>query len=291
MRVLFGLGGQAVSAFSRQEKDKPETAVTSGGGVSPALSISTVETVAGTLLSVLNACSPSNNCVGTPWHARLLSLATKAAFTPNPVLQPRAIVAVGVLCSAPSLVTDDLMAQVLTTLRDILPAVKLDLDLPMSLIICLTRLFEHLPPTSRYFRPMFWVALTLLQIDEPKLFAVSIGLLEVVLRRLDRDSPQCINGSCAHDARTIYIHMSFRHRAWPPPLTDPVVDVFATTTDGLVQYCMQAREEGGLEVALAKADQMMGVSFKTSFSFAVTAHLLKGLRAPATKVGVLFHSI
>lgn len=258
MRVLFGLGGQAVSAFTtRQESGaasggaaggKPESS-SSGGKAEPAgvaLSISTVETVAGTLLGVLNACSPSNNCVGTPWHARLLSLATKAAFTPNPVLQPRAIVAVGVLCSAPSLVTDDLMAQVLVTLRDILPAVRLDLDLPMALIICLTRLFEHLPPTSRYFRPMFWVALTLLQIDEPKIFAVAIGLLEVVLRRLDRDSTQCIN-------------------------------------DGLVQYCMQAREEGGLETALAKADQMMGVSFKTSFSFAVTAHLLKGLRAPATK--------
>jgi hypothetical protein len=51
---------------------------------------------------------------------------------------------------------------------------------------------------------------------------------------------------------------------------------------------MQAREEGGLETALAKADQMMGVSFKTSFSFAVTAHLLKGLRAPATKVYLTF---
>ncbi len=47
------------------------------------------------------------------------------------------------------------------------------------------------------------------------------------------------------------------------------------TTEGLVGYCMASREEGGLEIALAKADAVTGISFKTSFSFAVTAHLLK----------------
>jgi len=45
---------------------------------------------------------------------------------------------------------------------------------------------------------------------------------------------------------------------------------------------MSSREEG-LEAALAKGDAVTGISFKTSFSFAVTAHLLKGLRTPATK--------
>jgi len=165
----------------------------------------------------------------------------------------RAIVSVGVLCTAPSLVTDDLMKQLLLTLRDALSAARpgtADLDFPVSLIICLTRLLDHLPLNSRYFRAMFWVALILLQIDEPKLFAVSIDLLKAVLRRLDRDCPQCIN-------------------------------------DGLVHYCMMAREEGGLEGALAKADQVTGISFKTSFSFAITAHLLKGLRAPATKTSTV----
>jgi len=187
--VLFGLGGQAVSAFSKQEE------IGNSGGAPP-LSLGTVETVAVTLLNVLNSCSPSNNCVATPWHARLLSLATRAAFTTNPALQPRAAVAVGVLCCAPWLVLDDLMSQVLVTLREVLPSSRSsgELELPVSLIICLTRLLEHLPLTSRYFRSMFWVALILLQIDDPKFFAVSIGLLEVALRRLDRDSTECING-------------------------------------------------------------------------------------------------
>jgi len=137
---------------------------------------------------------------------------------------------------------------VLVTLREVLPSSRSsgELELPVSLIICLTRLLEHLPLTSRYFRSMFWVALILLQIDDPKFFAVSIGLLEVALRRLDRDSTECIN-------------------------------------EGLVSFCMQVRDEDGLETALAKADQVAGISFKTSFPFAVTAHLLKGLRAPATK--------
>jgi hypothetical protein len=241
-RVLFGLGGQPISAFSKLDGDKTDVSI-----AAPAMSITTVEIVANTLLSVLNYCSPLNHCFGTPWHARFLSLVTKTAFSPNPILQPRAIVALGVLCNSHLLVTDDLMSRVLTTLREVLGAVgqKLEHDLPISLIICLTRLFEHLPVKSKFFKPMFWVAMVLLQIDEPKLFAVSVGLLEVILRTLDQN------------------------------------DCFSA--EGIVSYCMSSREEGGLEAALAKGDAVTGISFKTSFSFAVTAHLLKGLRTPATK--------
>jgi len=91
---------------------------------------------------------------------------------------------------------------------------------------------------------MFWLAMILLEIDEPSLFAVAIGFMEVVLKSLDAN------------------------------------DCFA---DGIISFCMASREECGLEEALSKADQVTGINFKTSFSFAVAGHLLKGLRKPATK--------
>ncbi len=69
---------------------------------------------------------------------------------------------------------------------------------------------------------MFWVAMVLLEIDEPKLFSLVINLLEAVLRRLDQNP-------------------------------------------------LHGNLQGGLENALAKADAVTGISFKTSFSFAVTA--------------------
>jgi len=67
-----------------------------------------------------------------------------------------------------------------------------------------------------------------------------------------------------------------------------VIYCYNDPAEGLVSFCMQVRDEDGLETALAKADQVAGISFKTSFPFAVTAHLLKGLRAPATKVLCFF---
>jgi len=237
-RVVFGLGGLSISAFSKPSEKAMSLEAAP-------MAIGTVETVAMSLLSILNYCSSTGSCLGTAWHSRFLSLATRVAYTPNTSLQPRAIIALGVLCNSSSLVTDDLMSQVLRTLQDVLVAGhKLDQDLPLSLIICLTRLFEHLPSRSKYFKPMFWLAMVLLEIDEPSLFAVAIGLLEVVLKSLDNH------------------------------------DCFA---DGIISYCMAAREECGLEEALSKSDQVTGINFKTSFSFAVAGHLLKGLRKPATK--------
>eukprot|EP01088_Endostelium_zonatum_P001229 TRINITY_DN1152_c0_g1_i2.p1 TRINITY_DN1152_c0_g1~~TRINITY_DN1152_c0_g1_i2.p1 ORF type:complete len:302 (-),score=77.30 TRINITY_DN1152_c0_g1_i2:4-909(-) len=91
---------------------------------------------------------------------------------------------------------------------------------------------------------MFWVAMILLEMDEVKLFAAAINLLEMVIRTLD------------------------------------TADCFE---DGLAPYCMSAREQGGLDTFLSKADNITGINFRTSFSFAVAAHLLKGLRRPETK--------
>eukprot|EP01090_Pellita_catalonica_P017046 TRINITY_DN5062_c0_g4_i1.p1 TRINITY_DN5062_c0_g4~~TRINITY_DN5062_c0_g4_i1.p1 ORF type:complete len:2520 (+),score=346.34 TRINITY_DN5062_c0_g4_i1:70-7629(+) len=238
-RVLFGLGGVKLINISAYSKPRETEA-------GAAMSIHNAESVAATILDVLNAASVSGNCVGSNWHARLLSLITRTAWTSNATLRPRAIVALGVMCNHPSLVTDTLLGKVLGTLMNVLGTVgqKLTHDLPLSYVICITKLFEHVPKESEFFKPMFWIAMLLLQVDESSLFAASLNLMSTVLQTLD---------------------------------------FYGCFDNGVVSYCMSAREQGGLDSFLTQADEVTGLNFRTSFSFAVTGHLLKGLRTPETK--------
>lgn len=49
----------------------------------------------------------------------LCSLTTAAALKSNPAIQARAFIVLGVLCRSSDLVTDDLMDQVLSTLKSV----------------------------------------------------------------------------------------------------------------------------------------------------------------------------
>eukprot|EP01088_Endostelium_zonatum_P001228 TRINITY_DN1152_c0_g1_i1.p1 TRINITY_DN1152_c0_g1~~TRINITY_DN1152_c0_g1_i1.p1 ORF type:complete len:2790 (-),score=689.70 TRINITY_DN1152_c0_g1_i1:4-8373(-) len=239
-RVLYGLSG-----FAHISPHAPPT--TKEVPLAP-VNITTTENVATQILSILSALytGPGTSSFGTPHHSRLLYLITKTAWTANVSLRPRAVISLGVLCNSPTLVTDTLLGKVLLSFREVISTTgqKLEHDLPLSLIICITRLFEHVSSKSKFFRQMFWVAMILLEMDEVKLFAAAINLLEMVIRTLD------------------------------------TADCFE---DGLAPYCMSAREQGGLDTFLSKADNITGINFRTSFSFAVAAHLLKGLRRPETK--------
>ena len=106
-----------------------------------------VDVVAAAMLGVLNSCSPAyGNSVFTAWHSRWMAyvpslplpltsppnlflvlllayfcsrLTTAAALASNPALQARAFIVLGVLCRSSDLVTDDLMDQVLATLKNV----------------------------------------------------------------------------------------------------------------------------------------------------------------------------
>jgi len=249
-RLLFGIGamkqaGSSVTLGVSRDKGKADAAAAaenSGGGGAP---IQHVESVAKSLLAVLTSASPGSSCVGTRHHTRWLSLTTAAAFTNNIALQPRAIVTLGVICRSEQLVTEDLFLQVLSLLKYALRRMLTTNmgDLPVSIILCLTRLFEHLPETSRYFTRMFWIAVTLLQINDVRVFSAALGLVEVILKTLDDHG---------------------------------------LLNEGVETYLMRTRA-GDLEPTLTKLDQISGISFDTSFSFALSGHLLKGLRHSATK--------
>lgn len=86
--------------------------------------------------------------------------------------------------------------------------------------------------------------MSVVQVNDIDLFAAGLTFLETVLQTMDN------NG--AFDNR------------------------------GLAEYMMAARTNQ-LEPVLTKLDQVTGLSFNTSFSFAVAGHLLKGLKQSATK--------
>jgi len=177
-KLHFGIGGQNVTGFSKpnpQEKKLDKLAIT------------TVETVADALFSVLSAVSPMGDPVGNTWHARWMSLTVGAAFKKNLALQPRACVTLGILCRSPALVTDELMEMVVSGLKEALRDTTHDGDddLAVSLIICLTHLYPYLPQESAYFRLLYWIAVSLIQIADTKLFAAAMSFMEVILRVQD----------------------------------------------------------------------------------------------------------
>lgn len=171
------------------------------------------------------------------WRARWMSLVASTAFQFNPAIQPQAFVVLG--CLGREEVDDDLLYQILVALRGALAIFnESDLNLVLSIMMCLKNIVESLPSDSRYLLPLFWVAIALVQINNGPTFIMSVELLLAILRAIDAD------------------------------------DYFAD--DRVVDVLLAAREPIA-EVA-SKLDQLCGVNFDSHFSFAVATVFLKGLR-------------
>jgi hypothetical protein len=89
---------------------------------------------------------------------------------------------------------------------------------------------------SPYFTVLFWTAIGIVQISEPKLFSAAVSLMEVTLKMQDYSE-------------------GFGKK-------------------GVEQLYMGARE-GPIDQILTKLDQISGLGFKSSFSFAIAGNLLK----------------
>ncbi|GBP88691.1 Neurofibromin [Eumeta japonica] len=81
-------------------------------------------------------------------------------------------------------VTDGDMKQLLRILVKALESFN-DLALLEALIMCLTRLQPLLRPESPIHKALFWVALSVLQLDDPTLYAAGLALMEQNLHTLD----------------------------------------------------------------------------------------------------------
>lgn len=115
-----------------------------------------------------------------------------------------------------------------------------DIQLLEALVMCLTRLQPLLRPESTIHRALFWVAVSVLQLDESTLYAAGLALLEQNLHTL--------NSQGIFDKQN------------------------------LAEVMMESREP--LEWHFKQLDHAVGLSFKCNFHFALVGHLLKGLRHP-----------
>lgn len=170
------------------------------------------------------------------WLNVWTELARRFAFQFNPALQPRAIIVYGCISK------NSTEADIKQLLRMMVKALEShsDIDLIEAIVMCLTRLLPLLQATSQLHKFMFWIAISILQLEDASLYVAGLALLEQNLHTLET---HCILDN------------------------QPVEKIM-----------MEAREP--LEWQFKQLDQAVGLSFKSKFHFALVGHLIKGLRHP-----------
>ncbi|XP_063990874.1 neurofibromin isoform X3 [Diachasmimorpha longicaudata] len=240
--LLFGISkvkSAAVTAFRsscRHSSDKwfANERTTCGGQDREKLSLPSLEVITDALLEIMESCM--KDIPRCDWLRTWTSLAKSFAFCFNPALQPRALIVFGCISKS---ITDQDIKQLLRILVKALESFN-DITLLEAIIMCLTRLQPLLRPESPIHRYLFWVATSILQLDEAPLYASGLALLEQNLHTLD--------------SQGIFDDKS------------------------LEKVMMSTREP--LEWHFKQLDHAVGLSFKSNFHFALVGHLLKGYRHP-----------
>ncbi|ORX55545.1 hypothetical protein DM01DRAFT_1366815 [Hesseltinella vesiculosa] len=228
-RIYFGLTKNHASAFTIT----PETMALR----TDRMDLTSLESLVRLLLEAVYFGSPSVDIANT-WRARWMSLITSTAFQFNPAIQPRAFVALG--CLSTDEVDDDLVYQILVALRGALAIFnETDANLIISIMMCLSNIIDHMPSSSRYLRPLFWLALAMVQMNHPPTFGPAVRFLQSVLRALDS-------------------HKVFDNQS--------MASVLLQEREPLADICREL-------------DNANDVSFDTHFSFAIAGILFRGLQA------------
>ncbi|MCL4156288.1 UNVERIFIED_CONTAM: hypothetical protein GTU68_019819 [Idotea baltica] len=122
------------------------------------------------------------------WLQVWTGLAKSFAFQYNPALQPRALIVFGCISEYKfklgKSITDLDIKQLLRILVKALESFS-DITLIEAIIMCLTRLQPLLRPESQIHQALFWVAISIVQLDEVSLYASGLSLLEQNLHTLD----------------------------------------------------------------------------------------------------------
>lgn len=172
-----------------------------------------------------------------------MGLVTSTAFQFNPAIQPRAFIVIG--CLAQDEVDDDLVYQILVALRGALQFhSNTESNLLISILMCLKNIAQNMPPTSRYLLPLFWIAVALVEINDPAIFSASIELLTSIVEILDHH-------------RLLY------------------------EDESIIEALLNAREP--FEEAANALDTECEVNFASHFQFAMVAILLKGMKHENTR--------
>ena len=199
------------------------------------LSLESLGDITEALLEIMEICSPSiPNC---NWLQQWTALSKSFAYRYNPALQPRGLVVFGCIAKA---INDQDVKQLLRILVKALESFS-DINLIEAIVMCLTRLQPLLRPESPIHRALFWVSISILQLDEISLYASGMALLE-------------------QNLLTLEYHGAFRD--------EELEDVMLQTREPLQWYFKQL-------------DHSVGLSFKNNFHFALVGHLIKGYRHPS----------
>lgn len=211
----------------------PSTTTTSGHHHhEPKLPLNSLETITDALLEIMEACM--KNIPDCDWLQRWTEMARSFAFRYNPALQPRSIIVFGCISKS---ISDYEIIQLLRILVKALESFQ-DLQLIESIIVCLTRLQPLLTSESPIHRALFWVAISVLQLDETSLYASGLALLEQNLHTLDS---------------------------------------FGTFDSNTLKNVMMTTREP-LEWHFKQLDHSVGLSFMSNFHCALVGHLIKGFR-------------
>ncbi|KAI9283473.1 hypothetical protein BC943DRAFT_100701 [Umbelopsis sp. AD052] len=233
-RILFGITEENINAFTITR----ETLV----GNHDNISLQSLETIVKTLIEAMSLGAPSIDISNT-WRARWMGLVTSTAFQFNPAIQPRAFIVIG--CLAQDEVDDDLVYQILVALRGALQFhSNTESNLLISILMCLKNIAQNMPPTSRYLLPLFWIAVALVEINDPDIFSASTELLTSIIEILDHH-------------RLLY------------------------EDESIIEALLNAREP--FEEAAMELDIECEVNFGSHFQFAMVAILLKGMKHDNTR--------
>lgn len=257
--LLFGISkvkSAAVTAFRSSYRHPNERWFGNERSLSVAttdrerLSLTSLEVITDALLEIMEACM--RDIPDCEWLTSWTSLAKSFAFCFNPALQPRALIVFGCISKS---ISDHDMKQLLRILVKALESYN-DIVLIEALVMCLTRLQPLLRSESPIHKALFWVATSVLQLDEVSLYASGLALLEQNLHTLD--------------CQGMFDDRSDLKNNTNPNIQPNIV--------GLESVMMSTREP--LEWHFKQLDHAVGLSFKANFHFALVGHLLKGYRHP-----------
>ncbi|XP_052834126.1 neurofibromin isoform X3 [Octopus bimaculoides] len=233
---LFGISkvkSAAVSAF-RTSYHLGDKSFTTSSPEHEKLSLNSLETITDALLEIMEACM--KDIPSCEWLNQWTNLAKQFAFQYNPALQPRAIIVFGCISKT---VSDSEIKQLLIIMMKSLESYReTDYQLIEAVVMCLTRLQPLLRPESPIHKFLFWVAISVLQLDVKSLYATGLALLEQNLHTLD--------------------------------------NLGLLDNTSLEEIMMETRTP--LEWHFKQLDHSMGLSFRNNFNFALVGHLLKGFR-------------
>ena len=145
---------------------------------------------------------------------------------------------------AVSQVDDDFLYQILVAFRSALGSANESNTAPIiSMLRCMCKVVPAIVGTSRYIGVLFWLAVALLQGSHASYYAEASSLLQVTLRNMEEQG-------------------LFKN-------------------DSVQNVLLEAREP--LESVTSQLDDMLRLSFGTSFSFSLAAIIFKGLRHSTLK--------